>query len=44
MLAVAVEGWLFDELSAFGSDLEDLEFEPDEGQGNRRLSATLRID
>jgi hypothetical protein len=30
VLAVAVEAWLFDELAAFGTELENLEPEPDE--------------
>jgi hypothetical protein len=30
VLAVAIEPWLFDELAAFGTDLEGLEPEPDE--------------
>jgi hypothetical protein len=30
VLAVAVDDWLFDELAAFGTELEDLEPEPDE--------------
>jgi hypothetical protein len=30
VLAVAVDAWLFDELAAFGTELEDLEPEPDE--------------
>lgn len=30
VLAVAVEGWLFDKLAALDVDLEDLEPEPDE--------------
>jgi hypothetical protein len=30
VLAVAVDAWLFDELAAFGTDLEDLEPEPAE--------------
>jgi hypothetical protein len=30
ILAVAVDAWLFDELAAFGTELEDLEPEPDE--------------
>jgi hypothetical protein len=30
VLAVAVEPWLFDELAAFGSDLDELEPDPDE--------------
>jgi hypothetical protein len=30
IVAVAVENWLFDELTAFGTELEDLEPEPDE--------------
>jgi hypothetical protein len=30
VLAVAVDVWLFDELAAFGAELEDLEPEPDE--------------
>jgi hypothetical protein len=30
VLAVAVGAWLFDELAAFGTELEDLEPEPDE--------------
>ena len=30
VLAVAVDEWLFDELAAFGTKLEDLEPEPDE--------------
>ena len=28
--AVAVDAWLFDELAGFGTELEDLEPEPDE--------------
>ena len=30
VLAVAVEPWLFDELAAFGADLDELEPEPDD--------------
>jgi hypothetical protein len=30
VLAVAVDEWLFDELAAFGTELEDLEPEPGE--------------
>jgi hypothetical protein len=30
VLAVAVDAWLFDELAGFGTELEDLEPEPDE--------------
>ena len=30
VLTVAVEPWLFDELAAFGSDVEDREPEPDD--------------
>jgi hypothetical protein len=30
LIAVAVDAWLFDELAAFGTELEDLEPEPDE--------------
>ena len=30
VLAVAIDAWLFDELAAFGTELEDLEPEPDE--------------
>jgi hypothetical protein len=30
VLTVAVDEWLFDELAAFGTELEDLEPEPDE--------------
>jgi hypothetical protein len=30
IIAVAVENWHFDELAVFGTELEDLEPEPDE--------------
>lgn len=30
VLAVAVDNWLFDELAAFGADLEDRDGDPDE--------------
>jgi hypothetical protein len=30
VLSVAVEPWLFDELAAFGADVDELEPEPDE--------------
>jgi len=30
VLAVVVDDWLFDELTAFGTELEDLEPEPNE--------------
>ena len=33
ILAVTVDNWLIDELAALGTDLEDREPEPDEGDG-----------
>jgi hypothetical protein len=36
VLAVAIDDWLFDELAAFGAELEDLEPEPDEEETRPR--------
>ena len=35
ILGVTVDNWLFDALAAFGTDLEDLEPEPSEGNALR---------